>query len=119
MALVASNALAVVRASIRSEHGAEAEAAVSGHYLADEIAHDYRTLMKYLPAEQWSGWRHLGPAALVRLVRALAAHVNIQALTRRPRGPKKPVQQKPVYDKKHTHYSTARLLAGLHQEKRC
>ena len=119
MALVAANALAVVRGSIRSEHGAEAEAEVSGYYLADEISHDYRTLMKYLPAERWLGWRSLTPAALGKLLGALAANVNLKALTRSRRGPKKPVQQKPVYDKKHTHYSTARLLTGLQQEKTC
>jgi Transposase DDE domain len=119
MALVASNALAVVRASIRCEHGGEAEAEVSGYYLADEIAHDYRSLMKYLPADQWLGWRHLEPAALVPLLRALAVHVNLKALTRNQRGPKKPPQQKPVYDKKHKHYSTARLLNGLQQEDSC
>ena len=115
MALVAANALAVVRGSIRSEHGAEAEAEVSGHYLADEIAHDYRTLMKYLPADQWLVWGDLTPEALGRLLGALAANVNLKALTRRRRGPKKPPQQKPAYDKKHKHYSTARLLKGLQQ----
>jgi IS4 transposase len=119
MSLVASNALAVVRGSIRSEHGAEAEAEVSGHYLADEVAHDYRALMKYLPADQWLGWRGLTPAALGKLLRALAANVNLKALTRSRRGPKKPPQQKPAYDKKHTHYSTARLLKGLQQDDSC
>lgn len=119
MALVASNALAVVRGSLRSVHGAAAEAEVSGHYLADEIAHDYRTLLKYLPADQWLGWRHLSAAALVRLLQTLAAHVNLKALTRSRRGPKKPPYQKPVYDKKHKHYSTARLLKGLQQEDSC
>jgi IS4 transposase len=119
MALVAANALAVVRGSIRSEHGAEAEAEVSGYYLADEIAHDYRTLMKYLPADQWLGWRGLTSEALGGLLGALAANVNLKALTRSQRGPKKPPQQKPVYDKKHTHYSTARLLKGLQQKDSC
>jgi hypothetical protein len=119
MALVAANALAVVRGSIRSEHGAEAEAEVSGYYLADEIAHDYRTLMKYLPADQWLGWRGLTPGTLGKLLRVLAASINLKALTRSQRGPKKPIQRKPVYDKKHTHYSTARLLTGLQQEKTC
>lgn len=119
MSLVASNALAVVRGSIRAEHGAEAEAEVSGHYLADEVAHDYRTLMKYLPADQWLGWRGLTPETLTRLLRALAANVNLKALTRSRRGPKKPPQQTPAYDKKHTHYSTARLLKGLQQDDSC
>lgn len=119
MALVAGNALAVVRGSLRSAHGIAAEAEVSGYYLADEIAHDYRTLMKYLPADQWVGWRHLPTAALARLLRTVAAQVNLKALTRSPRGPKKPPQQKPVYNKKHKHYSTARLLNGLEQEDSC
>jgi hypothetical protein len=119
MALVASNALAVVRGSIRAESGAEAEAEVSGYYLADEIAHDYRTLMKYLPADQWLGWRVLVPETLGRLLRALASHVNLKALTRSRRGPKKPPRQKPAYDKKHKHYSTARLLKGLQHDDSC
>jgi hypothetical protein len=119
MALVAGNALAVVRASLRSAHGVKAEAEVSGYYLADEIAHDYRTLMKYLPADQWLGWRQLSSSATVQLLRALAAHVNLKALTRSARGPKKPPRQKSVYNKKHKHYSTARLLKGLQQEDSC
>jgi Transposase DDE domain len=119
MALVASNALAVVRGSIRAEHGSAAEAEVSGYYLADEIAHDYRTLMKYLPADQWLGWRTLDSANLVLLLRAVARHVNLKALKRRRRGPKKPPQQKPVYDPKHKHYSTARLQKGLQQDDSC
>jgi hypothetical protein len=119
MALLAANALAVVRASIRSAHGVEAEAEVSGYYLADEIAHDYRTLMKYLPPDQWFGWRGLSPAALAQLLRTIARHVNLKALTRSERGAKKPPQKKPVYNKKHKHYSTARLLQGLGEEDTC
>ena len=119
MALVAANTLAVVRASIRSAHGSDAEAELSGYYLADEIAHDYRTLMKYLPADQWSGWRGLSPAAMARLLPAVAQHVNIKALTRSQRGPKKPPKAKPVYNKKHKHYSTARLLQELQEEDSC
>jgi hypothetical protein len=118
MALLAANALAVVRGGLRSAHGAEAEAEVSGFYLADEIAHDYRTMMKYVPAEQWLGWRHLSAVALAPLLRTLAAQVKLQGLTRSPRGPKKP-QPKPVYDPKHKHYSTARLLQDLEQQDTC
>jgi len=40
----------------------------------------------------------------------IAAFVRLGALTRNQRGPKKPPVVKPVYDKKHKHYSTARLL---------
>jgi len=113
MALLAANALAVVRAGLRSAHGLKAAGEVSGYYLADEIAHDYRTLMKYLPPDQWLGWRRLSAAALAPLLRALAQKVNLKALTRSQRGPKLPRKRKPVYNKKHKHYSTARLLKDL------
>ena len=85
----------------------------------EEIAHDYRTLMKYLPADQWLGWRHLSAAALARLLRTIAGHVNLKALTRSQRGPKKPPRKKPVYNKKHKHYSTARLLQDLEEQDTC
>jgi hypothetical protein len=119
MALLAANALAILRGGLRSAHGAAAEAEVSGYYLADEIAHDYRTLMKYVPAEQWYAWRAVPAVALASLLRTLAAQVNLKALTRSVRGPKKPRQPKPVYDRKHKHYSTARLLNELDEQDTC
>lgn len=119
MALLAANAMAIVRGSIRSAHGAAAEAELSGYYLADEIAHDYRALLKYVPAEQWVAWRELSAVELAPLLRALAARVRLKGLTRSRRGPKKPPKQKPVYDPKHKHYSTARLLKGLDPDDSC
>jgi hypothetical protein len=119
MALVAANALAVVRGTLRSVHGLEAEAEVSGYYLADEVAGDYRAVMKYLPPEEWVGWNRLPTRAMAALLRAIAQHVRIKGLTRSKRGPKKAPENKPVYDKKHKHYSTARLLQELEQEHSC
>ncbi len=119
LALLAANALALVRGGIRSAQGADAEAELSGYYLADELAHDYRALLKYVPAEQWRGWRDLSAATLAPLLRALAARVNLKGLTRTRRGPKKPPKEKPMYDPKHKHYSTARLLKGLDQDDSC
>jgi hypothetical protein len=116
MALVAANALAVVRGTLRSVHGVEAEAEISGYYLADEVAGDYRTVMKYLPPEEWLGWKSLPTLAMAKLLCAIAQHVRLKGLTRSQRGPKKPPKDKPVYDKKHKHYSTARLLQDLQQE---
>jgi IS4 transposase len=110
MALVASNVLAVVRGSVRAAHGRDVEREISGYYLADEIAFDYRVLMKYLPADQWVGWQSLQAKNIARLLVTLAGKVNVKALTRSKRGPKKPPKEKPVYNKKHKHYSTARLL---------
>ncbi len=73
MALMAANALAVLRGGLRSAHGAEAEAELSGHYLADELAHDYRALLKYAAGTDWRGWRDLPAAELATLLRTLAA----------------------------------------------
>jgi Transposase DDE domain len=119
MAVLAANALAVVRGGLRSAHGVAAEAELSGHYLADELAHDYRALLKYAAAADWHGWRDLSAAQLAPLLRTLAARVKLQGLTRSRRGPKKPPKQKPVFDSQHKHYSTARLLKGLDQEDSC
>jgi|SRR5271165_750223 len=119
MAVLAGNALAVVRGSIRSVHGRGLEAEISGYYLANEIGYDYHTLMKYLPAEKWVGWRDLAAESMARLLAAVAQHVNLKVLSRSQRGPKKPPKIKPVYNKKHKHYSTHRILKGLQQDDSC
>jgi len=110
MSLVASNALAVVRGSLRAAHGKEAEAEVSGYYLADEVAAEYRTLAKYLGAETWVGWRKLEAEEMVSLLTEIARQVNMAELLRNERGPKKPPDKKPVYNRKHKHFSTYRLI---------
>jgi hypothetical protein len=119
MALVAANALAIVRGTLRSVHGVEAEADLSGYYLADEVGGDYRTVMKYLPPDQWLGWNMLPAPAMAKLLELIAQNVKIKGLTRSQRGPKKPPKEKPVYDKKHKHYSTSRLLKDLQQKNSC
>jgi hypothetical protein len=119
MALVAAHALAMVRGALRSVHGAEAEAEISGYYLADEVGGDYRTVMKYLLPDQWSSWNMLPALAMAKLLGVIAQHVKLQGLTRSQRGPKKPPREKPVYDKRHKHYSTSRLLQDLQQENSC
>lgn len=110
MSIVASNALAVVRGSLRAAHGGEAEAEVSGYYLADELSSDYRTLEKYLPADEWTGWQELGARELAKLLTEIARHVNLAALKKNARGPKKPPAQKPIFNRKHQHFSTYRIL---------
>jgi Transposase DDE domain len=117
MSIVASNALTVVRGSLRAAHARDAEAELSGYYLADELSCDYRTLAKYLPAEEWTGWRELSARELVNLLTEIARHVNLAALKKNPRGPKKPPAQRPTYNRKHQHFSTYRLLKEA--EKPC
>jgi hypothetical protein len=87
MALVAANALAIVRGTLRAVYGVETEVEISGYYLADEVAGDYRTLMKYLPPEQWSGWHGLPATAMAKLLATIAQYVKLTGLTRSHRGP--------------------------------
>jgi hypothetical protein len=119
MALQAANALAVVRGAIRAAHGRDAEAEISGYYLANEIGYDCHALMKYLPAERWTGWQTLTATEMSQLLTSVAQHINLKLLTRSKRGPKKPPKIKPVYDKKHKHYSTHRLLNESQHEDSC
>ena len=46
------NVLAVVKAALRSVHGVEAVEAVSGYYLADQIAGTHRGMMIAIPADE-------------------------------------------------------------------
>jgi hypothetical protein len=104
MALMAANALAIVRGTLRSVFGVEADEEISGYYLADEVGGDYRTLMKYLGPDQWLGWHNLPAPAMAKLLAVIAQNVKLAGLTRSQRGPKKPPREKPVYDKKHMAY---------------
>ena len=72
-----------------------------------------------MPAEKWQPWRDIPAVALAPLLRTLASQVKLRGLLRHRRGPKKLPKQKPVYDPKHKHYSTARLLRNLEQEDSC
>src|SRR3954469_13184712 len=109
MALVAANALAVVKQALRLTHGEGEYEELSGYYLADEVAGNYRAVDVLVAAAEWEslssepaaafwGWGVEGGAA----VRALGVHKH-------PRGPKK-AQPPRASGKVRHHYSTYRLL---------
>ena len=54
MAMVAANALNVVKHALRVTHGAEEFEKLSGYYLADEVAGNYRAVDKLVAAAEWS-----------------------------------------------------------------
>ncbi len=58
----------------------------------------------------WVGWRELGAEEMVSLLTEIARQVNMAELLRNQRGPKKPPEKKPVYNRKHKHFSTYRLI---------
>jgi IS4 transposase len=109
LALAAANVLAAVKAAVQAVHP-EAADAVSGYYLADELAGTYRGMMIAIAAEAWAVFGALDERDLARLLREIAGCVRVSRYRKHPRGPKKP----PVprrRDRGQPHVATARLLA--------
>ena len=94
LGLVASNALALIRAALTAAHSAEAVATMSGHYLAEEIRETDRGLMIAIPTDIWTTLRVATPDRLAPLLQAIAARVNLARYTKATRGPKKPSPKK-------------------------
>lgn len=110
VALVAYNLLSVVKAALRSVHGAKVVTEeVSGYYLADEVAGTYRGMMIAIPEEEWAVFQDLSPVELGQVLQDLARKVRLSEFRKQPRGPKKP-QPKRRIEGQQNHVSTAKLL---------
>jgi IS4 transposase len=110
VALVAYNVLSVVKAALRSVHGAKVVTEeVSGYYLADEVAGTYRGMMIALPEDEWAVFQDLSPVELGQVLHDLARKVRLSEFRKQPRGPKKP-QPKRRIEGQQNHVSTAKLL---------
>jgi IS4 transposase len=117
VALVAYNVLSVVKAALRSVHGAKVVTEeVSGSSLADEVSGTYRGMMIAIPAEEWVVFRDLSPEVLGQILQELARHVRLSEFRKQPRGPTKP-QAKPRIVGQQNHVSTARLLKAREVSK--
>jgi IS4 transposase len=111
-ALIAYNVMSVIKAALRSVHGADVvEQNVSGYYVADELSAVYPGMMIAIPEKHWQIFARMKPREFADTLRILASKVNLRRFKKHPRGPKKP-QPKRVYDKKHPHVSTFRLIAA-------
>jgi hypothetical protein len=111
VAVVAYNALAVVKAALRSVHGvAKVQEEVSSYYLAEEVAGTYRGMLIAIPAMEWEVFRTVSMAGLAALLKELAGRVRLATFRKHPRGPKKPPPKRQSAGKS-KHVATARLLA--------
>ena len=118
VALLAYNVTSVVKSALVATHGDKAKREdLSGYYLAGEVAATYHGMMIAIPEAEWTThFALLNPAELARILKALAANVRLNRFRKNIRGPKKPAPKR-VYDKKHPHVSTARILAQRQQQK--
>jgi hypothetical protein len=108
LAMVAANALAVVRGALKQSHGIEPEG-LSGYYLADELAGNYRAVQVLLKSQARAALAALAVAAFWDWCLEIAAEARPRAFEKHPRGPKRP-QPRRASGKGKPHYSTFRLL---------
>jgi hypothetical protein len=116
LALVASNAVALLRASLRAVHPVEQVEQLSRHYLAREVQQTYAGMMIALPPAQWRVFGTLSAEALADVLRQLARQVRPQDYQKARRGPKKPPTAKDRY-RNGGHVSTHRLLQQRKKKK--
>jgi IS4 transposase len=111
LALLAYNAVSLIKAALRSEHGRKkVNEEVSGYYLSLEIGRTYDGMMIAIPAPHWQFFRALSDRDFADALRELAASVKLSRYQKHPRGPKKkPPERTPYENGKHV--STAKLIA--------
>jgi hypothetical protein len=111
LALLAYNAVSLIKAALRSDHGRQKiNDEVSGYYLSLEIGRTYDGMMIAIPAPHWAYFHELSDKAFAEALRELAASVNLSKYRKHPRGPKKkPPERTPYQNGKHV--STAKLIA--------
>ena len=111
LALLAYNAVSLIKAALRSVHGRhKVNAEVSGYYLALEIGRTYDGMMIAIPTPHWAFFRELSAKEFANTLRDLASSVTLSRYQKHPRGPKKPPPERTAYQSG-KHVSTAKLLA--------
>ena len=111
LALLAYNAVSLIKAALRSEHGRKKVSdEVSGYYLSLEISRTYDGMMVAMPAPHWAVFRDLSDQAFASTLRELASSVDLSKYQKHPRGPKKKQPERRPYQNGN-HVSTAKLLA--------
>jgi hypothetical protein len=117
LALLAYNAVSVLKAALRSAHGAPAVSeTVSGYYIALEVRQAADGLGVAVPADEWAGFGTATAAALAAWLGTAAAGVDLRRFRKHPRGPKKPPPEKAAYQNC-GHVSTERLLRQRRQPR--
>jgi hypothetical protein len=111
LALVAANAVAVVKAALRAAQGEKEADELSGYYLALEVKQVHEGMMIAVPSVCWDDIARMKTRALARLLKTIAGHVDLDQYRKTPRGPKKPPPKKSRY-RNGGHVSTHRLLTG-------
>jgi hypothetical protein len=111
LALVAANAVAVLKAALRAAHGEEPADELSGYYLALEVKQVHEGMMIALPPGCWDEVAGTEVRQFAKLLKEMAAHVDLERYRKSIRGPKKPPPKKSRYQNG-GHVSTHKLLTA-------
>jgi Transposase DDE domain len=110
LALVAFNAVSLLKAALRSVHdAATVNETVSGYYLNLEIRGTYDGMMIAIPERHWKIFRTLSVSEMATVLKEIAGHLRLSRYRKHPRGPKKPPPKKAAYANG-GHVSTFKLL---------
>jgi Transposase DDE domain len=109
LALMAANAVAVLKAALRAVHGDEDADDMSGYYLALEVKQVHDGMMIALPSACWEVFSRMTMPRFAKTLKEIAAHVDLERYRKSHRGPKKPRPKHSRY-KNGGHVSTHKLL---------
>ena len=111
LGLLACNAVALLKAALRAEHGEEVvRQKLSAYYLVLEVRQTYAGMMVAIPPAEWLVFQDFSDTAAAQVLREIAGHVSIHRYRKTPRGPKKPPPQRRRY-KSGEHIATAKIIA--------
>lgn len=110
MSVLAGNALAVSKGSMRAVHGDEMAKEVSNHALVKDIAEIYPGMMIAAPPSVWSFLNGLVAEQVAGLLTDLAAKVPVERMLRSQRGPKKPRTTRKSSGSRIHHVATKKIL---------
>jgi hypothetical protein len=110
MSVVAGNAVAILKGSLRSVHGDEMVKEISNHALVNEIAEVYPGMMIAAPPPVWSFLDGCSAGQVAGLLNSLAAKVPVEQMLRSQRGPKKPRTTRKSSGSRIHHIATKKFL---------
>jgi IS4 transposase len=111
LALLAYNAVSLIKAALRSVHGPkQVNNTIAGYYLALEIRRTYDGMMIAIPRPHWEFFRELCDKMFANVLHELALSVQLSKYRKHPRGPKKAPPERTTYQNG-KHVATAKLLA--------
>ena len=115
VALVGYNVLAVVKSTIRAEHGeSKIKNELSAYYVALGISTYYGGMIAAIEEKEWDLFYQMPDDDFIAFFQKLAKNVDMNKLKKAPTRKRKS-KEKPVNDRYagHKHVSTARLLEGI------